>query len=293
MTIKLSYSSGNIIKSCKRKYYHKVHNTPIDSDAKVETAAFRTGTAFHLGCELTEHFTKTYSDMDLVQLASHCCNEVFKEESTIEIEASMYAMLRSYKQLQSKTQLKCIACEYKIETDTFLGYIDCIHVDVSGGWWITDLKTASKVMPSLFPSLRRNVQLHLYAHFIPTICEAFGLKAINFMGLRYRVVCKPSVRKNSKESLEQYADRANPITWDYAFKPTQDIIDAIWGTHMNLQKEADAIASSNEKPPCNFASCFEYFSPCVYYSQCYSATYSECSSENVMTNETATLICDL
>lgn len=290
--IQLSYSAAGLLKQCKRRYYHKVHNTPYDADAKVDTLAFQFGHAFHRGCEITKHFTEVYQEMDLYQLAAHCCSEFFRESSSVEIESSVYAMLRSYRKLQEKTGLTCIACEYKIENEVCLGFIDAILADVSGRWYIVDLKTSGRVLPSLFPRLRRDIQLHLYSHFVPEICKAFGLNESDFGGVRYRVVQKPSIKKNAKETMDQYADRSNTTVWDYGFKPLAENIEAIWSNHVELQREASAIAASRDKPPCNFSACLDYNSACPFWSQCYSATYSECT-EDVTTSETATLISDL
>ena len=177
----LSYSSAKTLQSCQQKYhYYKVAGTPNDSDYE-ESDALGFGKAFHQVLEKTNH--ESYSDA----LIDEACTE-HKVEGTEKPLLTM--MLKKYVDYHKKSGLKVVKCELRIQTSTYLGFIDALATD-GNGFWIIDLKTAGRFDETLLSRLSKDMQLNLYSYFAKDIEIAVPeLEGKTFLGCRYRATIK-------------------------------------------------------------------------------------------------------
>lgn len=175
----LSYSSMSTVLKCQQKYFHyKVADTPKDADYE-ESEALGLGKAFHQVLEKTLHQDYNESLM-LEAMEEHGVDE--DEHMLLEV------MLKKYVEYHAKSGLRVVKCEMMLETPIFRGFIDFI-AQAENGWWIGDLKTASRFDESLLPRLPKDMQLNLYAYFADELQNALGLKG-KFLGCRYRQITK-------------------------------------------------------------------------------------------------------
>ena len=119
----LSHSSSNLLRGCEQKYVHyKVTKTEKDPDFDDNQEHFNIGKAVHFILEESLHLWDKDNFFDLVETAaSH-----FNCQDKIDLIAAM-----AFKglQIQKKEGLHTVHCEFKIETEHTLGYVDLIACD--------------------------------------------------------------------------------------------------------------------------------------------------------------------
>lgn len=266
---RLSYSSASLLTNCERRYYHyKVAKTKIDSDSSDSTVAFDVGKAFHGVLEDTMHSNVEHME----GLIRKQCDE----NNCLDSIPMVTAMVRKYLDLHRLTGLQAYYCEYAISTDSFIGYIDVILVDRSGGWWIGDLKTAAKLSPTLISRLRYDTQLNLYGSFYKMVAKDLELDPKKFLGMRYRVTTKPKLIQRKTEDRTQYIDRLknSAKSYDIEVPVNHKIMEFTLDKHNKLYERSLQIRKG-KKPTCNFTYCDSYFRPCPYWSQCYGIEFTK------------------
>lgn len=257
--VKLSYSSMKTLQSCQQRYSHyKITNTPHDADYE-ESDALGLGKAVHQVLETTLHMD--YSQ-DLIMKAMLDHNVDAEDSALIEV------MLRKYTQYHKKSGLRVVKCELGIETDRYIGFIDALAVDETGGFWIIDLKTAGRHDPNTLPQLPKDMQLNLYAHFAETLPDFVKeLKGLEFRGCRYRQIIKSKAKTASGlEKGVQIYDIEIPVSM---MDP-----EGAWSLFNEVHDLAIEL-NQGLAPKKNYGACFNFFSPCPYFSKCHGHLFSE------------------
>lgn len=270
MSKPLSYSSANLLKSCSQRYfYYKVAQEEQDSDYVDDTKAFDIGKAFHYVLETNEH--KDENVAKLIAMSEETYGLTHDEALMV------HGMVLKYLKLHLASGLKALKCELGLSIPEFIGYIDVIMQDKAGYWWIVDLKTAARVSDDTYVRLHKDTQLNLYAKFVPQICEILKLDSKKFGGIRYRVTTKSKSKRKSSESDKDFIVRMYKTVKSYDFVVPAKLLDAdnFYEAHMELYKKSIELHEGKAKPVKNFASCFNYFRPCPYWSKCHGHLYSE------------------
>lgn len=279
----LSYSSSCTFQGCPRKYQHyKILKTPEDKDIEDDALALRVGSAYHYVLEHCNH-EKAAFKMELLEKA------VADEKLDPRVDMyRIYAMLQAYFKMHSKSKLVVVHCEMKLETETFIGFIDAIMVDANGNWWIVDLKTAASVRDDLYARLHMDQQLNLYAGFAPTVAENLKLDLAKFMGCRYRVVQK--TKGNPKnESMAEFSNRIKIKSYDIEVPIENMDPNGAAKSFMSIQNQIAEMEENNHFPQ-NLGSCFQYFSPCKWWSQCYGEVHTKCAQKFVQVFDQSSMI---
>lgn len=288
--VRLSYSSLGTLQTCEQKFAHyKIYKTPNDPDYE-ESDALAIGKAFHQVLEKTNHKAVHNKDVDEA-LMDH---NVPKINKNIIIAMAMKAV-----EINKASGLEVIMCEFEISHMDYVGYIDFIAVEGSRKlseslfdkyWWMGDLKSAGNYDAKLIPRLPLDLQLNLYAYFVPEIARALGLDTAKFRGFKYRQVTKSKATQADNESDAEFIkrlitpakDRYNPSgPWKapvevrdftipfFTMKPKMawDIIQENLIRARELQQ--------GEAPKRNFKACMDFFKPCQYFSQCHGTTHTD------------------
>ena len=252
----LSYSSMKTVLTCQQKYHHnKVANTPKDADYE-ESDALGLGKAFHKVLETTLH--ESYNDGLIVAAMAE-----FNVDSTD--KALLTAMLDNYVKVHKLSGLKVVKCELKLTTPVFLGFIDFI-AQGENGWWLGDLKTASRHDPSLLPRLHKDPQINLYSYFAEEIGNSLKM-AGKFLGFRYRQSIK------SKAGTAIGLAKGTP-TYDIEIPASALNPKETWSNFLEAHQLISEL-HNGLAPKKNFNACYDYFRPCEYFSQCHGCLHSE------------------
>jgi hypothetical protein len=272
-TPKLSVSSLKTLQSCEQKYFHyKVAATPKDADYE-EGDFLGFGKAFHQVLENTLH--TSWNEKLLIEAC--CDNNVDQDEVPL-----LKVMLEKYVQYHKLSGVQVVKCELGIETNKTVLYIDAIGVsfDSTGtpiGWWIIDLKTASRHDESLLGRLARDEQMNHYASFADDVEIAVEeIKGIPFLGCRYRQVVKS--KATTPRGLE-----SGVKVYDIEI-PAEMLSVEEFKSHFNTLYDRAYELHQGEAPLRNYSSCFNYFQPCQYFSQCHGTLFSK--SKNRVTVHT-------
>ena len=253
MGTQLSQSSMKTLFSCPAKYAHKkVFNTPMDADYE-EADSLGFGKAFHKVLEESLHTNAT--DKSILNAM---------EEFNVEKDQKdpLTHMLNNYLKVHKASGLKVIKCELQIATPEFIGYIDFIAIDNSGGWWLGDNKTAGRHDPSILSRLHRDYQLNLYSHFVDWIQNALPeLEGRVFRGFRYRQSIK-SKAKTLKGLIE------GTPTYDIIVEASALEPKKAWEEFLLAHSVAESLHNGEEARR-NYGACNDYFRPCEYFSQCH------------------------
>lgn len=275
---RLSYSSANLLRNCERKYYfYKVKGIEKDNDANRDTSHFNLGTSFHWILENSMHKKPDSISKDLEYSVQ---NLGLKEEDT----GLLHAMILQYLRLRKQGDFEAVACEYKIDAATTLGYVDLIEKRPNGEWTISDLKTAATFYESKIAELSKDRQLNLYGSYYREIAEAYDLDPEKFLGCRYLVTTKSKAKQQAKESYNDYVMRLveKKSVKSFAIFIPKALMD-FEGTraeHEALYERSMQLRENKADPSQNFTYCQAFFRPCDYFSQCHGLTYSEFLENN-------------
>ena len=265
----LSYSSASLLNNCEQRYWHyKVAATEKDSDFAEDYAAFDIGKTFHQVLEKNLH---TRENLDL--LLDESCKE-FKTEENKEM---IRAMLNVYLDMHEASGLKCVKCETAISSPEVIGFIDAIMVEPRGGWFICDLKTAGRWMPSVLAKLPTDYQLNLYSHFADGIADLLELDPSKFKGCLYRVATKTTISQKSNESDKAFYNRLYKTVKAFdIFVPKSSMdIEGVWGRHIEAFNRSLELREGSI-PRRNYGQCESYFRPCPYWSNCHGDLNTKC-----------------
>lgn len=266
---RLSYSSATLLKNCSQKYFwYKVAGVAKDPDSEDNYDAFNVGKAFHFVMEMNGHTEK-----DLEKYL----DEAVRAFEVEEYRPMIHAMLLRYLQVHQKSGLEVVHCEFELVTDIFVGYIDVIMKDALGGWYIVDLKTASRYSPITAAKLHNDVQLNLYSSFKEDIAKYFNLDPAKFKGARYRVTTKSKLTQKVDESYNAFVKRTakNVKSYDIVIPAERLKAKEFFNEHKKLHTMSMKLRSGKLKPTKNFSYCDSFFKPCEYFSQCHGCTFTE------------------
>lgn len=276
--IKLSYSSMNTLQSCEQKYHHyKVTNTEKDADY-VESDALGLGKAFHQVLERTLHLD--YNDSLIIEsMSDHGVDSSDKDLLTV--------MLKKYIEFRKASGIKVVKCELALATSEYTGFIDYIAIQ-GNKWYIGDLKTAARHDENILSRLPLDPQLNLYTHFAEEMYIAVPqLVGKEFAGCLYSQITKS--KAGTMRGLEAGVKVYETFIPVEVMNP-----DAIWSLFNESHNRAMEL-HNGEAPRKNFSSCFNYYSPCQYFSKCHGKTFTENKTKVVVTtidklNETGELL---
>ena len=256
--VKLSYSSMKTLQTCEQKYHHyKIQQTPYDPDY-TESDALGLGKAFHAVLERTLH--QDYNDALIIEAMVE--NNVDPSEKDL-----LTVMIRKYVEFRKASGIKVIKCELPIATSSYVGFIDYIAVK-GDKWYIGDLKTAGRHDENILSQLPLDPQLNLYSHFAEDLYIAVpALKGKEFAGCLYTQTIKSKAQTaNGLDKGVKVFEIEVPIS---SMNP-----DLIWSLFNEVHDRALEL-TKGEAPRKNLSSCFNYFSPCPYFSQCHGKTFTE------------------
>ena len=256
--VRLSYSSMKTLQSCEQKYHHyKVMNTPHDPDY-VESDALGLGKAFHAVLERTLH--QDYNDTLIIEAMTEF--NVDPSEKDL-----LTVMLKKYVEFRKASGIKVIKCELPLGTSMYTGFIDYIAVQ-GNKWYIGDLKTASRHDENILSQLPLDPQLNLYANFTNDLYIAVpSLVGKEFAGCLYSQIIKSKAQTYG--GLDKGVKVVETIVPVEAMNP-----ELIWSLFNEVHTRATEL-HAGEAPRKNLSSCFNYFSPCPYFSQCHGKTFTE------------------
>jgi len=270
--ITLSHSSANLLRGCEKKYVlYKVKGVDKDPDFDDNQEHFNIGKAVHFILEELLHIYDKDKFYELVETAS----------SHFECPDRKYliaAMAFKGLQIQKKEKLFAVICEYRIQTENTLGYVDLIACDEDKNWWIIDLKTSKKKSELTVAKLHNDYQLNLYSAHVKQIAKDNGLDPKKFMGCRYRIITKSTSMPKKDETIPQYIKRIHSKGWVKGFDviiPKDDMQpeETLKG-HKELWRRAKKL-HEGAKPKKDYAYCSSFFRPCAYWSHCHGNTYTD------------------
>lgn len=268
---RLSYSSLKEMLSCEQRYFHrKINNTVVDSDYE-ESDALGTGKAFHQVLEETKH-TRWDEQLLIKAMGEHGVD--------IEDADLLRVMLTKYLEYRVLSGFKVVYCELPIVTGEFRGYLDYIAVKGSK-FYIGDLKTAARFDEKLIPRLAMDPQLNLYAKFKDYIeIPVPEVKGMEFGGCLYTQVIKSKAQ--TLRGLESGVKVYETLVPASAMDP-----QAMWSLFEDAHARSLELRNG-EVPKKNYSSCFNYFSPCPFFSKCHGAEFSKAANK-VIVNTIETL----
>lgn len=289
--LQLSYSAEKKALACEQQYvFQKVLKVPPDSDANTDTLALRFGTAMHSILEWSQHELAYFEDKHEEYL-----NRALQENNLPDDRILKYclaATVYSSSLLWSKTGLRVIKCELKIETEDMVGYIDLIAVDPNNGdWWIGDIKTASSMFRADAHRLRRDPQLCLYASQAAQVATALNLEVSRFKGCLYRETLKPFSKAYypstdlfkpelviaAKEPILAYAKRVMATSYIHVI-PVEHLSYEPVTVH-GIMRDRILELRAGKTPIRNYGECTAYGKCCDYWSQCYGKSATSCKLE--------------
>lgn len=256
--VKLSYSSMTTLQSCEQKYSHyKISNTPKDSDY-VESDALGLGKAYHQVLEITLH--QDYNEAMILEAMSD--NNVDASDKDL-----LTIMLKKYVEFRKASGIKVIKCELPIATSEYVGFIDFIAIR-GNDWFIGDLKTAARHDENLLPRLPLDPQLNLYSHFAEELYIAIPqLVGMRFAGCLYNQATKS--KAGTMKGLEAGVKVFEMFVPVEVMNP-----DMVWSLFNDAHNRAMEL-HAGEAPKKNLSACFNYFSPCAYFSKCHGGTFTD------------------
>lgn len=255
--VKLSYSSMKTLQSCEQKYHHyKIAGTKHDPDYQ-ESDALGLGKAFHSVLERTLH--QDYNDTLIIEAMTE--NNVDPSEKDL-----LTVMLKKYVEFRKASGIKVIKCELPLGTSMYTGFIDYIAVQ-GNKWYIGDLKTTGRHDENILSQLPLDAQLNLYANFADDLYIAVpSLVGKVFSGCLYSQIIKSKAQTYS--GLEKGVKVVETFVPIEAMNP-----ELIWSLFNEVHDRAKEL-HAGEAPRKNFSSCFNFFSPCPYFSQCHGNTFT-------------------
>ena len=275
--MELSHSSANLLQTCTQKFYYYKTGVKPDKDSEEDMTALNIGSAVHYLLEkaLDNHKYNPKKVKDNLKFV--------KKEYNLGLNWPLvYAMVLKYISYHKKLKVNLIALELPVQNNNIIGYIDVIEGN-DHGWSIVDLKTTSYIsIPDLIVKTRMDPQLHIYASFIEDLATGLELDIKRFQGCHYRVISKPKLSQRVSETNSEYVRRLLPNirVEDIFVEHSPKMIAEVLEKHFRLKRLGEDILSGKIQPMKNTTSCFNYFKPCPYISQCLGGkTYTETVNE--------------
>jgi hypothetical protein len=196
-------------------------------------------------------------------------------------------MLKKYIEFRKASGIKVIKCELPIATSEYTGFIDYIAVQ-GNKFYIGDLKTAARHDENILSRLPLDPQLNLYSHFAEDLYIAIpALAGKEFAGCLYSQITKSKAGtiKGLEAGVKVYE----------IFVPIETMNpDLVWSLFSEVHTRVSEL-HAGEAPKKNLSACFNYFSPCQYFSQCHGNTFTENKNKVIVStintiNELETLL---
>jgi hypothetical protein len=245
-----------------------------DPDFVEDAEPLKIGKAFHLILELAGH-SRDRLDRNIYLKALEY-NKI-KDKKTAGL---VIGMVDRYLILHESIGMEAIAVEIEVGDEQVLGFVDLVLQDPnSKSWWISDLKTASVLSPSLLSRLTNDPQLSLYSFFAADIAKKLDLDPELFAGCRYRVTTKPKLKISDRETATEFSQRISEASSCFDIPISKELLrpkSAYLEVVSNRQEINDFLVTAEESEVSrNFAFCEQYFKPCAYWSKCYGQTFSQ------------------
>lgn len=267
----LSPSSLSEFASCNKKFFfRKIAKVEKDKDVDDDVESLNVGKAFHKCLEDTRHVLDGYSLQQCTQVVlDHGLNTHFHAPL-------IFSMLRAYKSSHEKSKLKAVAFEVAIDTPEFYGIVDVVLEDEKG-WWIGDTKTAGSYNPAVLPTFPRHPQLNLYAYHKDQLAETVGLSPEKFLGCRYRMITKSKMQRKENEETAAFIGRLSKTVKSYDFILPVSMLspEEIYKVHASAREFIEKNKGDERRFTKNYGSCFLFYRPCQFYSQCHGNTYTK------------------
>lgn len=300
-SFRLSYSNISMAKTCLRKFFMK-YMLHLEPDLEEDQTKFFFGTVFHQYLENGMHLPELGGETSLVtprkkrglqplgQTPLYVSEEKLEaawlmclEDSKPSVKAwhpskhtlikhQVGAALQTFFIRHLKSNLTCIACEVEIAFLNFIAYIDVVYVDTNGYWWIGDLKTAASVKPQeLTAQLSKNLQLSIYATFKQDVARILSLDLAKFAGVRYLSTTK--TKAEEIKSFESFCIKNVSESYDFVV-PAHLLSDSIetLNYHLGIVEQLEELKGQGYTEcqiKANYSACFDFFSPCPWWSRCY------------------------
>jgi hypothetical protein len=175
-------------------------------------------------------------------------------------------MLKKYVEFRKASGIRVVHCELALATAEYNGFIDAIAVQ-GDRWFILDLKTAARHDENILSRLPLDPQLNLYAHFADDLYIAVPeLVGKTFAGCLYSQTTKS--KAGTIKGLEAGVKVFEMFIPVESMQP-----EVIWSLFNEMHNRALEI-HAGEAPKKNFSACFNYFSPCPYFSNCHGDTFT-------------------
>jgi hypothetical protein len=258
--------------TCEEKYAnYKIRKTPVDADYQ-KSDALALGSAVHWILEASKHEKPASITKDLA---------ICVRDPTIglpeEAVPLAHAMVLRYLRLHKDMGLKVLAVEIKIEIEGFLGYVDAVMEDAEGNWHIVDVKTWKSLTDAVLRQLPKDAQMGLYASQFEYVANLLGLLPEKFAGIRWRVISKSTTKQKKGEAYADYVLRLVEAVRAYDLFIPRAKLD--WTErlqiHRKLWEKSARLRSGEDTPIKNFKSCFDFYSPCEFFSRCHGSLFSE------------------
>ena len=284
----LSFSAVSCFAQCQRKFWHKyINKTRKDPDAVWDPIRMSIGKCFHEILEHSQHMPDFPPDWPTTTGMRYRRKY---QLSPFEL-AKIVAMLIRYRKFHEASGLLPVANEVMIYDETIGGFVDSVMVDpVKNEWWILDDKTAVGMRKGIKESMRRNLQLSIYAALREKLKPAIDAsphadKCKRFAGVIYRCSLKPGIKFDAKKDANFWLTVARCTTETYEIRvPVEQLqIDTMFSEVKSTCRTINLHKSlPGEKLPRNLESCLAYGDTCEFWSQCYGETATDCRNTAIV-----------
>lgn len=285
---RISHSSANQLLTCERQFVFS-RGLKLKPDVEQDTTALRYGSYVHKVLEDMEHFDSWKGTEKEKKVLNDLISKA-AEEFSIETHWKHCGALAIAKYIKfvKNSGLKTALVECQIGDGVHRkGYVDLVQYDRKGYWHIIDIKTSAKSFlkeQEKLGNLHLNQQLGMYANpkHVKQICELAKEKGIDLVpeklkSVRLRVTTKPTSRTmDVSHSYDKFCEKNDKyIDWYDFTLPASDINWELAEETMDSCQARALELAEGARPVANLQSCFNFFKPCEFYSQCYGKPYEE------------------
>ena len=249
-----SHSRINCFKLCPKLYEYKYIEklVPLGADTK----ALSMGKAFHTGIE----HGSSDAALEFMEKDEYFMSQESENDKIICL-AMVDAFLKKFPEAKTWEHEKHLVGSM-VDKDDFQLYLDGLEKD-GDGYWIIELKTASKIDETYVDKLDFNDQISRYYY----MAKKEGLK---IHGIKYYVVKKPLLRQKKNESVEQYRERLverimeeDSIFYTEIHRTPEQISECIEDTKYDIE-----VIKNTTRFTKNLCACSMYGTRCPYMDLC-------------------------
>lgn len=279
----VSFSAISCFNQCPRKFFHRyIAKTPKDPDAQWDPLRLAVGKCFHKILEDSNHMP--CFGLDWLNKEGSKYRKEF-QIGAFDL-AKVVAMAIRYRDFHVASKWRVVSNEVMIHRDGIGGFVDSIMIDsVTKLYWIVDNKTAAGRRKGLTESMRRNLQLSVYAALRREIeKQVSAIQGYAFGGVAYRCSLKPEIKFNPKKDSEFWETVKRCTTETYEIQAPASILDldTVMGEVLETAAMLNKAKTLGRPLRRNLESCLAYGDTCEFWSQCYGATATNCRNETRM-----------